>query len=81
MAHRYIKQSGQGLRFDIFDSANNRICIAHEEGLAKKVVRALDADERKQSAINRGFGKTTLREDFSDHHGPDWTKRDGEYLK
>jgi len=62
MAYRYITQSGQGLRFDILDSENNRICIAHEEDAAKKIVRALDADERKQSAINRGFGKSTLRE-------------------
>lgn len=41
MTHRYIKQSGQGLRFDILDSKDNRVCIAHEEECAKKVVRAL----------------------------------------
>ena len=62
MTYRYIKQSGQGLRFDITDSQNNRICIAHDEEFAKIVVRALDADERKQKAIKRGFGKSTLRE-------------------
>jgi len=63
MTHRYVTQSGQGIRFDILDSANSRICIAHDEETAKKIVRALDADDRKQSAINRGFGKSPLRED------------------
>ena len=62
MTYRYIKQSCQGLRFDIMDPQNNRICIAHEEDAAKKIVRALDADDRKQKAINRGFGKSPLRE-------------------
>lgn len=62
MTHRYIRQSGQGLRFDIFDSENNRICIAHKEEYAKKVICALDAYDRKQKAINRGFGKSPLRE-------------------
>ena len=62
MTHRYIKQSGQWLRFDVFDSENKRVCIAHEESTAKKIVMALDADDRKQSAINRGFGKSPLRE-------------------
>jgi len=62
MTYRYITQSGQGLRFDIMDAQNNRICVAHAEYVAKIIVRALDADERKQKAINRGFGKSPLRE-------------------
>jgi len=64
MAHRYVTQSGQGLRFDILDSEGQRVCIAHDEEIAKKIVRALDADDRKQSAIKRGFGKSPLREEI-----------------
>lgn len=63
MSNRYIKHSGQGLRFEIYDYENNRVCIAHDEQHAKRIVRALDADDRKQSAINRGFGKSPLRKD------------------
>jgi len=62
MTHRVNKCSGQGLRFDIFNSENKRICITHTEENAKTIIRALDADERKQKAISKGFGKSPLRE-------------------
>lgn len=59
--YRYQRVSGQGLRFDIFDSSH-RICIAHTEEDAKLIVKALDAEKRKQDVIKAGMGRKALRD-------------------
>ncbi len=59
--YSYIERSGQGLRFDVLDPLLDRVCIAHKESDAKLIVRALNAEARKQVALNMGFGKKVLR--------------------
>lgn len=44
MKYRYIKQSGQGSRYDVVASNGARIGIVHKKVYADKIVRFLNAD-------------------------------------
>lgn len=45
MKYRYVKQSGQGLRFDIISSSDRRIATACNEVDAARIVCALNRSE------------------------------------
>ena len=45
MTYRYVKQSGQGLRYDVIAPDGMRECIAHNEASAARVVNALNRQE------------------------------------
>lgn len=42
MTYRYVKQSGMGLRYDVFSSRDRRIAVAHNDVDAALVVKALN---------------------------------------
>lgn len=42
MTYRYIKQSGQGLRYDVIAPDGRRMCIAHNKYDAERIVTALN---------------------------------------